>query len=32
MENGFGSEKSRGIDTGEVAGAEAMVGAMEEKR
>lgn len=32
MENGFGSEKSRGVDTSEVAGAEAVVGTMEEKR
>lgn len=31
MENGFGSEKTRGVDTSEVAGAEAMVGTMEDE-
>lgn len=31
VENGFGSEKTRGVDTSEVAGVEAMVGTMEKR-
>ena len=31
MENGFGSEETRGVDTSEVAGAEVLVGSMEKR-
>lgn len=32
MENGLGSEKTRGVDSSEVAGAEVTMGSTEEKR